>query len=906
MTSTSYTDTAMVASKQKSAGALRGLLRFVLRRGLVILVTIVIGTYLTVLVANRGGQVDEHVRREVSRQVRIARNERCNAGTVVDVEACRQNLLREMETRAGLQLSPELRNVHWTYNSLFFAWGQANFSGTVSFFQQFADRAEVKDLILSHFPNTLLIFGAADVLIFLLGIPLALHLSSRNRQYWLDRVISFIVPLSSVPSWVHGIILVAIFAVQLRILPYGGKYDNIPADTPPELIAVVAKHMILPVAAILLSMFFHLVYTWRTYFVIHADEDYLDLARAKGLPLQMLERRYILRPTMPYLLTSFALTLVGFWQMSTALEYFFNWPGLGLLYVNAIPNFWGEAFFPGEMGVVLSIVVIFAYLLGMVVLGLDVAYAWLDPRIRFESEGGGLRLSRIAKKTRKRRWSRHQTGRAGFRSPDRNLVRENAPARRKRTDPVQWIRAMSSTVRRSSQMIREMLHYPSAAIGLILLLVFLAGSLYAVIALPYAEIGSEWHKGTITGRVYTPRNVQPAWTNLFRAQDIPITQVFSSREASLARTVTSLEAGKSEIGFTIPLEYPYQAFPQDLILYMDASFEERRPHISITWVTPDGRELDLRSPTDLSSYHFGEHIVHQRFLRADSAWQEWFQLEGADPTPKHYLLFAQPGAREPFALPGTYQLQIRALTFEAGTDVDIEFVLLGGVHGFAGTDNLGRDLLVPLFWGLPFTLAFGVVGAIGTTVLAMILAAIGVWVGGWVDFVIQRLSEASMILPVLAIAILLFALYGVSLWAIIAVIILMNAFGSTTKTFRSALLQIKQAPYIESARAYGASGRRIVFRYMIPRIIPTLVPQFINLIPSLVFLEATLAIFNAIDPRFPTWGRVIFEAIKQGALWGGAQYRVLVPISLLLLIGLAFALLGFALERILNPRLQTR
>ena len=91
---------------------------------------------------------------------------------------------------------------------------------------------------------------------------------------------------------------------------------------------------------------------------------------------------------------------------------------------------------------------------------------------------------------------------------------------------------------------------------------------------------------------------------------------------------------------------------------------------------------------------------------------------------------------------------------------------------------------------------------------------------------------------------------------------------------------------------------------MIPRVMPTLIPQFINLIPSLVFLEATLAIFNAIDPRYPTWGRVIYDAINQGALWGGAAYRVMVPITLLLLIGLAFALVGFAVERVLNPRMQ--
>jgi peptide/nickel transport system permease protein len=72
----------------------------------------------------------------------------------------------------------------------------------------------------------------------------------------------------------------------------------------------------------------------------------------------------------------------------------------------------------------------------------------------------------------------------------------------------------------------------------------------------------------------------------------------------------------------------------------------------------------------------------------------------------------------------------------------------------------------------------------------------------------------------------------------------------------------------------------------------------------LVFLEATLGMFNVFDPRYPTWGRVIYESITRGALWGGSAYWVLEPISLLLLIGVSFALIGFALERVLNPRLQ--
>jgi peptide/nickel transport system permease protein len=93
----------------------------------------------------------------------------------------------------------------------------------------------------------------------------------------------------------------------------------------------------------------------------------------------------------------------------------------------------------------------------------------------------------------------------------------------------------------------------------------------------------------------------------------------------------------------------------------------------------------------------------------------------------------------------------------------------------------------------------------------------------------------------------------------------------------------------------------MIMKYLVPRIIPVLVPQLVALIPSFVFLEATLGLFN-IKSYYPTWGRVIYQGLSQGALYG-SRFWVLEPLALLLLTGLAFAMLGAALERVLNPRL---
>jgi peptide/nickel transport system permease protein len=117
-------------------------------------------------------------------------------------------------------------------------------------------------------------------------------------------------------------------------------------------------------------------------------------------------------------------------------------------------------------------------------------------------------------------------------------------------------------------------------------------------------------------------------------------------------------------------------------------------------------------------------------------------------------------------------------------------------------------------------------------------------------------------------------------------------------------MQTKESPYIEAARAYGAGSMRIITSYLIPRVIPLLIPEFVVLIPSFVFLEASLAVLGLGDPTLPTWGKIIDDAYTNGALFQGWYYWVLEPSALLMVTGLAFSMLGFAFDRIFNPRLR--
>jgi peptide/nickel transport system permease protein len=212
--------------------------------------------------------------------------------------------------------------------------------------------------------------------------------------------------------------------------------------------------------------------------------------------------------------------------------------------------------------------------------------------------------------------------------------------------------------------------------------------------------------------------------------------------------------------------------------------------------------------------------------------------------------------------------------------------------------------MLPLLYGTPTALAFGLIAALSTSMIGMIISAIGTWYAGWVDALIQRVTEVSIVIPFYATLIMIGAFYSRSIWVMLAATIVLSIFSGQIKTYRAIFMQSKEAAYIEAAQAYGASSSRIIFTYLIPRMIPIVIPNLVNLIPSFVFLEALLTFLGLGDPVLPTWGKVIEGAFRDGALYQGRYYWVLEPAALLMLTGLGFAMLGFALDRIFNPRLR--
>jgi peptide/nickel transport system permease protein len=343
--------------------------RFAAIRAVSLFVAVIIAVYLTVMIANLGGHVDQYrisqIQFEVSQAVYNNPANRALPQEELD-QLVEDRVNLEIRNR-GLDRPFIERSFSYLWNAMMLDLGRSDYlvSDTAS--------RLVSSVITDRLPSTLLLMATSNLLMFLIALLVALFLSRRYGSA-LDRILVGLAPISTAPAWFYGLFLIVIFAGVLRVLPWGGMVDAPPPQQTWPYALSVAKHLVLPVGAILLSLIFANIYTWRTFFLIYSSEDYVELARAKGLPSGAIERKYILRPTLPTILTSFMLLIITLWLGAIILETVFMWPGLGRLFYQAIVV--------SDTPVIVGVIVIYGYLLAASVFLLEFTYAVLDPRVR--------------------------------------------------------------------------------------------------------------------------------------------------------------------------------------------------------------------------------------------------------------------------------------------------------------------------------------------------------------------------------------------------------------------------------------------------------------------------------------------------------------------------------------------
>ncbi|TDL89034.1 ABC transporter permease [Meridianimarinicoccus aquatilis] len=215
-----------------------------------------------------------------------------------------------------------------------------------------------------------------------------------------------------------------------------------------------------------------------------------------------------------------------------------------------------------------------------------------------------------------------------------------------------------------------------------------------------------------------------------------------------------------------------------------------------------------------------------------------------------------------------------------------------------GTDLLGRDLFTRMLYGAQTSLLIGVVANGVALLIGTFVGVLAGFLRGWVGAVLMRFTDLMMAFPALLLAICLAAIFQPSLWIVAMVIALVN-WVQTARVVYTETTSLSEREFIAAERTLGASRTRILFKHILPHLVPTLIVWGTLGISVTVLLEATLSFLGVgVQPPTPSWGNIIFE---NQTYFQAAPWLVFIPGAAILLLALAFNLVGDALRDVLDP-----
>jgi peptide/nickel transport system permease protein len=235
-----------------------------------------------------------------------------------------------------------------------------------------------------------------------------------------------------------------------------------------------------------------------------------------------------------------------------------------------------------------------------------------------------------------------------------------------------------------------------------------------------------------------------------------------------------------------------------------------------------------------------------------------------------------------------------------------------------GTDDLGRDLVNLTVHGARISMVIGLLATVITIFLGAVIGIVAGFVGGLLDSVLMRITDFFLVLPTFVLAIILAPvildvigldaeILGIKATLIVIVIVIgVTSWASTARVIRSQTLSVKERMFVDRARVIGSGPGHIMRRHILPNVVNLIVANTVLTFSGAVFTETTLSFIGLGDPFQPSWGQVLNAAQTAGAPGLGAWWYIAPPAACVVLVILAFTLVGNALDDILNPKSAPR
>jgi peptide/nickel transport system permease protein len=226
---------------------------------------------------------------------------------------------------------------------------------------------------------------------------------------------------------------------------------------------------------------------------------------------------------------------------------------------------------------------------------------------------------------------------------------------------------------------------------------------------------------------------------------------------------------------------------------------------------------------------------------------------------------------------------------------------------FLGTDARGRDIMSQLLYSTRAAFFLGAVAALTTVLIATTVGGVAAYFGGWVDGTLMRFADLILLMPLLPVLILLSASFEVTMVTLGIMIGVLSGFGGVAIVLKSQALSVKVKAYIDAAKVAGGSDWHVIFRHIVPNVLPLSFLYMMFGVTEAIAIEATLSFFGLLNVPM-TWGIMINNAQTNGYLLSGTDYWwLLFPAGLAVsFLCFAFFLVGRGMDEVINPRLRAR